>query len=129
MSAPEPPPEEGEGYQEPVNPVQVEAAIRHCANRIARGVRIVSDRLAESKAAKRAYDEAFARALLNAPGAVATKKYHAVLATTEEAAARDVADVALDYARDTARALEKELDALRSIGASTRQMYSAGGMG
>ena len=49
------------------------------------------------------------------PGPVATKKYHAVLATVAEQEALDVADAALDFAKATARALEKELDSLRSI--------------
>ena len=115
-------------YSELVNPVQIEHALREISNRIAKGVRVIDERTRTYKDAKRAFDQAFARAVLAAEGPVATKKYHAVLATVAEQEALDVADAALDFAKATARALEKELDSLRSIGASTRTMYGISGV-
>jgi 16S rRNA G527 N7-methylase RsmG len=113
---------------EPVNPVQVEAALREIANRIAKGVKVVDERLRAYKQAKREYDQAFARAVLAADGAVALKKYRAVIETADLAEKVDIAETSLSYARETAKALEKELDALRSIGASTRAMYGTAGV-
>lgn len=106
-----------------LNPVDVEAAIRDLANRISRGVGTVSQQYDAFLAAERAYDQAFARAYLTAEGAAHERKYRAELATTAEREARDVADAAFRYADRTAKALENELRAYQSIGASVRAMY------
>jgi hypothetical protein len=57
------------------------------------------------------------------------KKYAAELATTEERAARDVADAAYRYADRLAKALESELRAYQSIGASVRATFGVAGVG
>ena len=112
-----------------LNPVDVERGIREVAERIARGVSVVSERYGAFLTAERAYDQAFARAYMAHEGPAHERKYAAELATEREREARDVADVAFRYADRTARALENELRALQSVGASVRQMYSVAGRG
>ncbi|HWH14409.1 MAG TPA: hypothetical protein VNT51_06660 [Miltoncostaeaceae bacterium] len=107
-----------------LNPVEVETAIRDLSGRISRGVRVVSDRYSEYLAAERAYDQAFARAYMSAEGAAHERKYAAELATVTEREQRDQADVLYRYADRTAKALENELRAMQSIGASVRAMYA-----
>lgn len=112
-----------------LNPVQVESSIREVAERIARGVSIVSERYTAFLDTERAYDQAFARAYLSAEGPAHERKYTAELATAREREARDLADAAFRYADRTAKALEAELRAYQSIGASVRQMYGTAGVG
>ncbi|NEW33806.1 hypothetical protein GV791_14705 [Nocardia cyriacigeorgica] len=111
------------------NPVQVEAAIRQCANQIADGVKVCGTRYAEYLDADRDYDAAYARAYLAADGPVHKRQHIAELDTQDERARRDAADAAYRYADRRARALEAELRALQSVGASIRQMYSVAGRG
>lgn len=111
------------------NPVSVEQSIRDCANQIAKGVTICSNAYSEFLAADRAYDQAFAKAYMEAGGAAHERKYIAELATSEERETRDLADVANRYADRRARALEAELRAWQSVGASVRSMYSVAGRG
>jgi len=111
--------------EEVLNPVQVEQAIKHCADRIARGVRVCSEKYAEKLAAERSYDKAFARAYLHYEGAAHERRYAAELATAEAREERDAADVAYRYAASTARALEDELRALQSVNKSLVSMYGA----
>lgn len=110
-----------------LNPVSIETAIREVADRIANGVRVVSDRYRDFLTADRAYDQAFARAYMRHDGPAHEKKYRAELDTTAEREARDTADVAYQYARSTARALEDQLRAYQSLGASVRSMYGVAG--
>lgn len=110
---------------EVLNPVDVETAIRACAARIHEGVKVVTEREKISREALRAYDRAFAAAYLAAEGPAHEKKYRAELATATERDALDVAEVAFRYAERTARAVEAELRALQSVGASIRTMYGA----
>lgn len=112
-----------------MNPVAIEEAIRDCANRIAKGVTVCSNRYSEFLDADRAYDQAFARAYIEADGAAHERKYIAELATADERASRDLADAAYKYADRQAKALEAELRALQSVGASVRGMYSVAGRG
>lgn len=112
-----------------VNPVAVEDAIREVANRIAKGVMVCDERYRAFLEAERAYDVAFARAYLNYPGPAHERKYAAELATVQERTARDVADAAYRYADRQAKALESELRALQSVGASMRAMFGAAGVG
>lgn len=113
----------------PLNPVQIESGIREVANRISNGVKVCSDRYAEFLAAERSYDQAFARAYMTHEGPAHERKYAAELATTVEREARDIADVAYRYADRTSRALQDELRAFQSVGASVRSMYSVAGRG
>lgn len=108
---------------EPLNPVAVEQSIRELANRISTGVRVVSDRYNTFLTADRVYEQAFARAYLGHDGPAHEKKYAAEVATEQEREARDVADAAFRYADRTARAVENELRAMQSVGASVRAMY------
>lgn len=108
-----------------LNPADVEQSIRELANRISNGVRTVSERYELYLAAEREYDQAFARAYMSHDGPAHEKKYAAELDTAAEREARDVADAAFRYADRTAKALENELRAYQSIGASVRAMYSA----
>lgn len=110
-----------------LNPVDVESAIRSCADRITAGVRVCSERYDAFLKADAAYDKAFARAYMGHQGPQTEKKYAAELATDRERAARDAADVAYRYADRQAKALESELRAWQSVGASVRSMYGVAG--
>lgn len=111
------------------NPVVIESAIRDCANQIAEGVKICGERYTLFLDLDRAYDAAYARAYLNATGPAHAKKYRAELDTQDQRAARDAADSAYRYADRRARALEAELRAWQSVGASVRTMYGVAGRG
>ncbi|CAM3288552.1 hypothetical protein [Stackebrandtia soli] len=114
---------------EPMNPVAIEESIRNVSGRIAAGVTVCSDAYKAYLTADRAYDLAYARAYLDADGPAHERRYSAEVATTEDRTARDVADVAYRHADRLARALESELRALQSVGASVRAMYSVAGRG
>ena len=117
------------GTAEVMNPVTIEAAIRDCATRIASGVAVCNERYEAFLTADRNYDREFARAYLNAPGSIVAKKYEAEVATTDLREARDVADAAYRYADRLSRALQDELRAWQSVGASVRAMYAVAGRG
>lgn len=108
-----------------INPVDIEQAIRTCSDRIHKGVKVVTDAERESRERVRDYDRAFARAYLAADGPAHERKYRAELATAVERDARDVAEVAFRFAERTARAVEAELRAWQSVGASVRAMYGS----
>lgn len=114
---------------EALNPVQIEAGIRETANRIANGVKVCDERYRLFLAADRAYDRAYAVAYLSHEGPAHEKKYAAELATRLEREARDEADAGYRYADRTARALQDELRALQSVGASVRAMFAVAGRG
>lgn len=114
---------------EAFSPVQIERAIRDIANRIANSVRVCADRYSEFLTADRLYDRAYARAYMAYEGPQHEKKYAAELATTTEREQRDVADASYRYADRQAKALENELRALQSLGASVRQAYAVAGRG
>lgn len=119
-----------EDYTNPLNPAEVETAIRDLSNRIAKGVRICAERYSAFLEADRTYDAAFARAYLAATEEPAhARRFIAELATKQERANRDVADAAYRYAERQSRALEMELRATQSIGASIRSMYGVAGRG
>jgi len=113
--------------QQVMNPVDIEAAIREVSNRIGKGVVVCDERYRAFLDADRAYDAAFALAIDRFDGAAWRAKYAAELATTEERKARDNADAAYRYADRRAKALEAELRALQSVGASVRAMYATAG--
>jgi len=112
-----------------LNPVDIEKRIRELAYGIARGVQICSDAYAAFLKADREYDRAYARAFLKATGSVDTRKQQTELDTVAERDALDVADVAYRYADRNAKALESELRAYQSVGASVRAMYNVAGRG
>jgi hypothetical protein len=111
------------------NPVSIEQAIRDCANRIAKGVSICSERYKEYQDAEREFVEAYAHARLNAPGPQLEKRYHADAETIGLRERRDVAKAAYKHAEGLAQALRDELRALQSVGASLRQAYGVAGRG
>lgn len=106
-----------------INPVDIEQAIRACTERIHAGVLVVTKAEREAREAGRDYDRAVARAYLAAEGPAHERRYHAELATAAERDARDVAEVAFKFAERTAKAVESELRAWQSVGASVRAMY------
>jgi hypothetical protein len=111
------------------NPAEVEQRIKEISDRISKGVGVCDERYRAHLEAERLYDAAFALAYLDHPGAAHEKKYAAELATHAEREKRDVADAAYRYADRTARALESELRAMQSVGASIRAMYATAGRG
>ena len=111
------------------NPVSVEKAIIDVVDEIVSGIRKASDAYAQSLSTNHDYDLAFARAYMKYDGPAHAKKYAAELATEQERTGRDAADVAYRYIERTNKALEKKLDALRSIGVSVRQAYAEAGRG
>lgn len=112
-----------------LNPVQIEKSIRDVSNRMAKGVTVCSERYGLFLETDHAHDLAYARAYMAHEGPAHEKKYAATLGTADERAARDAADVAYRHADRTARALEAELRAWQSIGASIRAMYGVAGRG
>lgn len=111
----------------PINPVDIESAIRKIADRIARGVLVCDERYRAHLDAQRDYDAAYARAYLEHDGPAHEKRYAAELATEQQRTARDVADAAYRYADRQAKALDAELRAWQSVGASVRAMYNVAG--
>ena len=109
----------------PLNPEQVEAAMFHVKNRIARGVRVVSDAEAEYKRLDRIYDLAYADAFLRYDGPQTEKKFAATTETAAEREARDVAYLAFQYAKRLHEAVQDELRTLQSINKSVVAMYAA----
>lgn len=120
---------DGNDYQVPITPVAIEQAIRTVSNRIASSVRECSERYDRFLKADREYDVAYARAYLEYDGPAHAKKYAAEIKTESERAARDVADTSYRYADRLAKALEAQLRAYQSLGASLRQQYAVAGIG
>jgi hypothetical protein len=108
-----------------LNPVQIEQAIRLCAERIHKGVHIVTNAEAKAKEARRLYDVAVAHAYMGHQGPAHEKKYAAEIATQTEREVAEVAELAFKHAERTAKAVEAELRAWQSVGASVRLMYGS----
>ena len=111
------------------NPTQIEERIRDVSGRIADGVTVCNTRYTKFLEADHALDVAFAKAYMAHQGPQTEKKYAAELATQDERAKRDLADASYRFADRNAKALESELRALQSVGASIRSMYSVAGRG
>ncbi|MCI2421482.1 hypothetical protein MOQ72_29015 [Saccharopolyspora sp. K220] len=107
----------------PLNPVQIEQNIRTCAERIHKGVTVTTDAECEARRARREYDAAVARAYMDHEGPAHERKYAAELATQTEREAAETAEITYKYAERTAKAVEAELRAWQSVGASVRLMY------
>ena len=119
-----------EDYTNPLSILQVETAIRELTTRIAKGVRICDERYKAFLEADQAYDVAYAHAYLKATEEpVHARKYLAELATTGERANRDVSDAAYRYADRMSKALQDELRAYQSLGASLRTQFGMAGRG
>ena len=111
----------------PVNPVSVENAIRTVSNEIARGVNIVSTRLAAFRKADRVFELAYSLAFRAFDGPQTEKRHEAVVSTIELREARDDAEVIYKHAATAMSALEKELTAWQTINKTVAQMYGAAG--
>lgn len=112
-----------------LNPVAIETRIREISDRIAKSASVCNERYVAFLEADHAYDIAESTAYMSHDGAAHEKKHAATLATLEERTRRDVADAAYRYADRLAKALESELRAYQSIGASVRAMWSVAGRG
>lgn len=113
----------------PVNPVEIENAIRTVANEIAKGVNIVSTRLAAYRLADRTFELAYSKAFRAFDGPQTEKRHEAVVATIELRERRDDAEVVYKHAATAMSALEKELTAWQTINKTVAQMYGAAGAG
>lgn len=111
------------------SPVAVEAAIRDCATRIGNGVIECNRTYRAFLQADHEYDVAFAKAWARDDGPANARKYVCELETVEERQRRDNADAVYRFADRQAKALEAELRAWQSVGASIRQAYAVSGRG
>jgi hypothetical protein len=111
----------------PINPVDIENAIRATSDRIAKGVVVCDERYRAFLETDRLYDVAYAKAYLSYEGPANRARYEADIETESERTARDAADAAYRYADRQAKALEAELRAWQSVGASVRAMYAVAG--
>ena len=109
--------------------MQIEQHILELTNRISKGIRVYSERYADFLEKDREFDRAYAHAYLKAEGSIKDKEKKAALKTIEEREARDVADIAYKQSDKLLRALDSELRAWQSIGASVRQQYAVAGRG
>jgi hypothetical protein len=112
-----------------LNPVNIEQRIRDISERIAKSAGVCNDRYVAFAKASHAYELAFAKAYMAFKGPAHEKKYQAEIDTEDLREARDVTDAAYKYADRLAKALESELRAYQSIGASVRAMFSVAGRG
>lgn len=115
--------------QTPLNPVQIEEHIRELVNRIAKGIQVCSQRYSEFLDADRLFDREYAQAYLAADGSIKDKEQTARIETMPAREERDIADAAYRHADRLAKALDLELRAYQSLGASVRQMYANAGRG
>lgn len=113
----------------PLNPVQIEEHIRELVNRIAKGIQVCSQRYSEFLDADRLFDREYAQAYLAADGSIKDKEQTARIETMPAREERDIADAAYRHADRLAKALDLELRAYQSLGASVRQMYANAGRG
>jgi prefoldin subunit 5 len=106
-----------------LNPVQIENRILASANTLSKTIEEMDSTLRVFQEAQREYDRARARAFLGAAGSIPERNAQVELAVVGERDTKDVAEAAWAYARNRSRALQSELDALRSVGASVRTAY------
>ena len=106
-------------------PESVEQKIAECVTRIANGVRVVTEAERKAREAKRIFDLAYAHAYKRTEAAAHVRRYEADIMTMGQREEADNAEIAFRHAERTARALEKELLAWQSIGASIRAMFPA----
>lgn len=107
-----------------LNPVDIEQSIRVCAERIHRGVIVVSNAEAKARKARHVCDLAYAHAYKRSDGPAHERRYVAEIETEAERSAAEDAELAFRHAERTARAVELELRAWQSVGASVRAMYT-----
>jgi hypothetical protein len=106
-----------------LNPVDLEQKIQEISRRIHEGVKVVTNAERDAREKRRLYDLAYAKAYQAHKGPAHEKRYAAEEQTTEQRGTAEDAEVVFRHAERTARALESELRATQSIGASVRAMY------
>jgi hypothetical protein len=111
-----------------LNPAESERWIREVKDRIAKGVRIVTEREKEAKAKRRNFDLAWAYAIQRAEGPEYVRKAEATVATMPHRQEAEVAEIALKHAERTAKALDRELFAAMAVNSNIRSMWVAAGV-
>lgn len=114
-------------YGDVHNPADVEIKIEETKNRIAAGVRVVTNAEKEAKAKRRDFDLAFAYAMKGAEGPEYLRKAEATITAMPHRAAAEDAELTFRHAVRTADALEKELYAWLGILKDVTAMYMAAG--
>lgn len=112
-----------------LNPVEIEQHIRELVDRIARGVAVCDKLYREMQAAERDFDRAFIGHYMMADGAVKDRELQAKIQSMDERTAFEDAEAAYRHANNLHKALDSELRAYQSIGASVRTMYQNVGRG
>jgi len=110
-----------------LNPVDAEHNIQNVANRIAKGVTVITNAESDARAKRRAFDLAFAHAYKNADGPAHERKYTAEIVAMPHREAAEIAELTFKHAERTGKALERELFAWQSILNSVRAMYNTAG--
>lgn len=108
-------------------PVSAEEAIDFCIRQIRRAPDIIRERLAIYHDAKQEYDLRMAEVADATEGTELAKKRAATLACVNERKAMDTAKEALEYARERARAYQKELSGLQTVNKSVTNAYNTAG--
>ena len=111
------------------NPAKIEEIINETADRIEKGVALVDEAYRHYLQKDLEFDVAEAKAYValgdeNVPAH--ERKYRTLLEVVEERIARDAADAEHRLMDRNMKALERKLDAYRSIGTSVRQAYAQG---
>lgn len=112
-----------------MTPMAIESRIRSIADSILRGADIVNDLRIDYNKIKTDYDLAFATAGMAAEGPLYARRWQAERATHELRQQMDVAYTSYRHGADKLRALESELRAYQSVGASIRAAYRTAGRG
>lgn len=110
------------------DPVAVEQKIEETKNRIAAGVRIITEAEKKAKTARTKFDFEYALAMGRATGPATGHRYQATVDTIEFRKMAEGAEIAFKHAERTAHALDKELFAWQSILNSVRSMFNAAGV-
>jgi hypothetical protein len=112
-----------------LNPVEIEQHIRELVERIAKGVSYCDKCYRDMQAKERDYDRAFIGNYMVAEGAVKDRELQAKMQAMEERTAFEEAEAKYRHAAQLHKALDSELRAYQSIGASVRMMYGNVGRG
>jgi uncharacterized coiled-coil DUF342 family protein len=115
------------GAGEAETPVSAEQAIDFCIRQIRRAPDTIRQRLEIFHDAKQAYDLKMAEVADATEGTEYAKKRAAIRACVDERKAMDTAKEALEYARERARAYQKELSGLQSVNKSVTNSYNTAG--
>ena len=111
------------------NPAKIEEIINDTADRIEKGVVQVDQAYREFLKKDLEFDIAEAKAYValgDESVPAHERKYRTVLEVVDERIARDTADAEHRLMDRNMKALERKLDAYRSIGTSVRQAYAQG---